>query len=298
MKTIISIITILFSGATQAQAPITQDFESFETWSNTLAGELPDYWDGFNRVIEFNNMPIGDVICIKRDTLDPKDGNYAVEITSESVLGGAAVPGLLTTGDLLIDFNTQTGDIIGGEAFTNTPTHFNGWFKYSPAGIDTAFISIGFLFNSVEILEAQLIIDTIASTWTEFSIPLNFPVGVNPDSVNIVFGSTISSDLIPAGSKLSIDAIEFKYQTANTSSLGKKSDLKIFPIPISSLFTIKTNHETISEIKILDALGRSVFKTPGNTNSINIDASNFQKGTYYVEITTESGRTIETIEIK
>lgn len=297
MKTIISIITILLSGFTQAQAPITQDFESFETWSNTLAGELPNYWDGFNRVIEFNNMPIGDVICVKRDSLDPKDGNYAVEITSESVLGGSAVPGLLTTDDLLIDFNTQSGDIVGGEAFTNTPAHFNGWFKYQPAGIDTAFVSIGFHLNGVVISETRFKIDTTTSTWTEFSIPLSFPTGTTPDSVNIVFGSTNFTDNIPIGSKLSIDAIEFQYQTANTSILESNSDVNIYPNPADSFITIEMGIKGTSEIRLLDALGREMLKKSTSTSELKIDVSTFPKGIYYVEVISESIKTTKAIEI-
>lgn len=298
MKTIITLILILINGFTNAQPPlVTSDFESFETWSSAEAGELPDHWDGFNRVIEFNGMPVGDVVCIKKDSINPKDGNYAVEITSESVLGGPAVPGLFTIGELLIDFNTQTGDIVGGEAFTGTPTHFNGWFKYQPVGIDTGFVSLGFSENGVEILQIDFNIDTTTSTWTEFSIPLSFPAGATPDSVNVVFGSTTYTDIIPAGTKLSIDAIEFEYATASTPALSSTTEILLYPSPAHSFLTVYHPQEMLSEVRILDALGRQIYHSTENTNKMTIDVNDFSEGIYYVEVSSHSGKTTKTIKI-
>lgn len=60
MKTIVTIVGLTFATLGFAQqAEIVNGFDGFEVWVNAETGELPQYWDGFNKNVEFNGMIVG-----------------------------------------------------------------------------------------------------------------------------------------------------------------------------------------------------------------------------------------------
>lgn len=104
MKTRATITALLIAGASFAQqAEIVNGFDGFETWVNAETGELPQYWDGFNKNVMFNGMPVGTIECVAKSAADPYEGIFSAQLTSTSIMGGPAVPGILTTGDFVVD---------------------------------------------------------------------------------------------------------------------------------------------------------------------------------------------------
>ena len=72
MKTVATIIALAIGtiGFGQ-QAEIVNGFDGFEIWVNAEAGELPQYWDGFNKNVEFNGMIVGTVESVEKNATDP-----------------------------------------------------------------------------------------------------------------------------------------------------------------------------------------------------------------------------------
>ena len=283
MKTSITLIILILTGSIIAQAqPILTGVESFESWAPAESGQLPEYWDGFNRTVYFGGMPIGEVACVTKDSLDPKDGNYSAKLTSTSMMGGPAVPGILTTGDLLIDFESQTGDITGGIPFTEKPDRLVGWYKYVPTGIDTGFVRVEFLENGIQVGEGSLkLTATPTSDWFEFTVDITYDLGALPDSVNIIFITTLEDTNVPVGSVLEIDSIAFE-----TGSLGipttSGNALKIYPNPTNDFLTIESDKSTIGFIQVFDLTGRIRLESDCNTAITKLDVSKLEMGLYQI----------------
>jgi len=188
----------IFNQAIAQNQPIINGIETFGNWDTCAAGEMPMYWDGFNREIIINGMNLGEIICVKKDSADPQDLDYSVRLTSTSILGGAAVPGMLTTGNLNIDFVTHDGDIDGGIPYTQKPASLKGWYKYTPNGNDTALVSVWFQKDGTQFGGGSIELSSRKQIWTMFEVPLNYQPNITPDTMNIMFSSSIIENNIKA----------------------------------------------------------------------------------------------------
>ena len=287
MKTIV-IVCLLLSMRTYAQAPLLNGLESFEQWDVAEEGQLPEYWDGFNRTVEFGGMAVGSVVCVHKDSLAPQEGNYSARIVSTSVAGGAPVSGMLTAGNLMVDFTNQTGDVIGGLAYNQTPTTFTGWYKYQPVGVDTASITVWFLSGGAQIAGNDLFISGTTTDWTFFSIDLAYPPGITPDTVNVLFSSSDDVNNVSEGSTLEIDAIQFIQGNAGVETLGM-AQLEVYPNPAKEYLIVKVDENSRGEVSIYSANGKICLtqKIMGPATSISL--TSLPSGNYTVVFRDELG---------
>ena len=300
MKTLLLITLMLSSilGFTQNQALINGT-ETFGIWDSTSVGELPRYWDGFNKQIIVNGMHVGDVECIKKDSADPQDADYSVRLVSTSVLGGAAVPGMLTTGTLDIDFNSQNGDITGGMPYAQKPTQLKGWYKYNPVGNDTAKISVWFKQAGSEIGGGDLKIFGQTNLWTEFTVDLYYQPGSMPDTANILFLSSNAYNGVPIGSALEIDHIWFQGGGVGTENATKRmDDIKVYPNPTNGMVNVACtgNPEEIN-INLYSVSGQLVMQTKMQGPSNRLNFGSLSPGTYYMEIIRDGYRKVQSLVI-
>lgn len=298
MKAIILTIgTILTLSATAQTNPITTGIEGFENWTTNSVGEMPVAWDGFNRQVMFGGMTVGEVECIRKDSLDPKEGNFSISLTSESVMGGPAVPALFTTGDLIIDWNAQNGDITGGEAFTNTPTQLKGWYKYYPVNNDTAFIEVDFTQNSTQVGSGRIELSGSTQDWTPFVFDITFDNRTMPDSMNIVAASTKASENIPVGTVLELDAMEFVYGTTGLENKASES-IKVYPNPATNNLTIDGMQTGQNNITIFNSLGQTIENLETSSHSILLNVSQLKTGIYFVQIENNEHKEVRKIQVK
>jgi len=296
MKIINTLVALLFAGMTIAQAEITNGFDGFETWVNAETGELPEHWDGFNKEVIFNGMPVGTIVCVEKDSTDPYEGNYSAKMTSTSIMGGPAVPGILTVGDFEVDWNAQDGDIVGGEAYTQLPTILNGRFKYQPVGADTGFVSIWFLENGVEVGRGRFAFDHAASDWTAFNVTIDFDPGAAPDSMNLMFSSTNAESIIPEGTVLEIDAISLQ-SFVSVGELQKRG-VKCYPNPARNYVSVEFEETTSGEAELINTLGVVVLKEYFSGNKVELHNLDLPEGMYQFLVRTEDAVFNETIVIR
>ena len=297
MKTLVTILTVLISGMSISQLPaIVSGQEGFETWEPGEIGELPQYWDGFNRNVIFGGNVVGTVTCIEKDNSDPFEGMYSVKMTSTSVMGGPAVPGLLTLGDLIVDWNAQDGDIVGGVPYTELPIEFKGQYKYQPVGQDTAFVYIGFMQNGIEVGRGQLDFSSAQTDWTEFTVAINYDQGAAPDSMNILFSTSNSEGMVPQGSTLEIDAIEF------SAFLGmedlNKNTLKGYPNPANNNVQLEFTQVESGVVKLIDNAGVLILEKDFHNQHVELDLEKIAAGVYQVMVETEYGIKSTTLQVK
>lgn len=296
MKALIALIGLLFSGMIFGQqAEIANGFDGFETWVNAEAGELPEYWDGFNKNILFNGMNVGSIVCVEKDDTDPYEGNYSVKLTSTPIMGGPAVPGILTVGDFEVDWNAQDGDVVGGEAYTQLPTILSGQFKFQPVGLDTAFVSVWFLENGVEVGRGRLEFDYATPDWTEFNVTIDFDPGAAPDSMNLMFSSTNAESIIPEGTTLEIDAISFQ----SFVSVGElqKQGLNCYPNPATDKITVEFDKTTSGEVELINTLGMIVKKDSFEGEKLIMENLDLPEGMYQLVVRTEGMTLNESVVI-
>lgn len=106
------------------------------------------------------------------------------------------------------------------------------------------------------------------------------------------FFSTPSGNISSSGSG-GLDYVLLKFSPEdlrNESFIS--SSFQIYPNPTSSIVNIKTTNENIQSIQLLDIQGRVVVSQIINTSICQIDLSNYQKGTYFLKLTTTNERKV------
>jgi hypothetical protein len=223
------LLAILFcSPIASAQNPIPNS--DFENWS----GGEPENWSTINRTLLGTTFT-----AVTRDNTNPQQGSSCIklETITESVfiIGPVTVPGLITLGEIILDIENQTATVDGGVPVTGYPESLKGWFRYLPATGDSCVIGMGLSrWNGTSR-------DTIAydylsfggqhPDWQMFTLPLNYLIQAQPDTMNVIF---LSSDALNGsileGSKLWLDNLWIEF---NTTSVGSPVDET--PIAIVSI---------------------------------------------------------------
>lgn len=289
--TIATILTLLTTAQTN---PIVNGFEGFENWTTGNVGEMPTNWDGFNREVIFNGMPVGEVECIRKDSLDPKEGNYSVMMTSTSVMGGPAVPGLFTSGTLTIDWNAQNGDITGGEAFSQRPVKVKGWYKYYPVNNDTSFIALELTENNNEIGSGRIDLSGSTEDWTPFEFEIEYSSSTIPDSLNIVAASTVKSENLPEGSELHLDGLELVFETASIES-NQTSLVNLYPNPTHNELKITNLQVGMNKIRLYSIQGILLESFTTENHSTIIKLNGYPASIYLLEIENKGKKALHRI---
>ncbi len=296
MKRITTILALSISviGLAQ-QAEVVNGLEGFENWNPAEVGELPIGWDGFNKNVQFNGMTVGTVECVKKSAVDPYEGNFSVSIENTPIMGGPAVPGILTVGDFVVDWNAQDGDIEGGEAYTQLPSELSGHFKYTPVGIDTGFVSVWFLENGQQVGSGRTEFFGTTSDWTSFTVDINFNAGATPDSMNMMFSSSALA-APPTGSRLEIDAIAF--QAFLSTKNQEISEVLCYPNPTSDHLQIEWGKPVRGTVDLIDVNGKIVLSKITEGSSVKMNISDVPSGIYHLKLKTERTVLMETIVIE
>ncbi|MFO7721829.1 MAG: hypothetical protein R6V49_01265 [Bacteroidales bacterium] len=211
MKRSVLLLLLLITGLL-AGAQTTIPNNGFEQWT----GNKPTGWDASNFQIS-----IFTIQTVSRDTVLPMEGTSNPLIQTKTFNLGIAqptIPGIITLGQIIIDYTTYTGTVEGGIPFQGRPGKLSGFINAQPAAGDSAMIAIGFSkWNGVKR-------DTIGfglawfanphNEWVAFEVPITFTDSQIPDSVNLIISSSaIGNAVVVAGSDLRVDSIVFDYGT-------------------------------------------------------------------------------------
>ena len=280
--------------------PLVTGVETFGIWDSIEAGEVPMGWDAFNRQITINGANIGSIICVSKDSADPKDSDYSVRIESKSIMGTTVVPGILTTADLEIDFMNQSGGASGGIEYSQKPSSLKGWYKFTSSEADTANISAWFSNDTTDIGGGELNIFENKSVWTMFTVDLLFMPGINPDTMNVLFTSSIAENNVPLGTVLEIDHIWFE---GGSLAINKTQNIvdnfKIYPNPSTNFVNIESPELNLQfDVSIYNANGKRVQHSCKNTGLLNINISDLSSGIYFIEILHNDRRKMEKLIIR
>ena len=294
MKRIFTLsISFLFAFILNAQ---TQPLNaSFENWENAEVGEKPVSCEVANKDFGWGVT----IETVTKGTSNNQEGNAHPVLTTTS-LNGTSIPGILTLGTLGFDLATESVSITGGMAYTERPTELKGYYKYNPAGTDTAIAAIWLLKGTTPdtIGGGAVYFTTPVSEWTEFTVNIEYISTDTPDTLNIVFTSSLTEGV--ENSSFEVDNISLTTTTTGITSVLDKNSINISPNPATSYFNVNYTSAQASEVKIHNTVGQVVMHKNFEAGQVNeqFDISNFNQGVYFVEINANGKTEIRKLIVK
>jgi len=235
---------------------------SFESLIQETIEQPTDWWS-FDQ--SFYNQTGNTYVTKSTDT---QDGVSSMRIETTPELVNLNIPALVSNGT----FDFGIGWFVDGEPFNAQPDTFSVKYKYTPSGIDTAYVLVeSWNANGSQVDTTDMLPNT---TWSTHNIELSFTEA--PDSMRISF---YSGDNV--GSVLLIDDIQFIGGDLgfNDSELLEWS---MYPNPATNEFTL-TNVNN-AQIEIYDLNGKLVYNNQVSNYQINVSTLDWQNGIYLVKI--------------
>lgn len=259
----------------------------FNNWTpnstNTYYEPAGDWWTTLNTLVS-----LGAPVTVS-PTTDAHSGEYAAKLETK-LWGSFLISGLLASGNFVM----VEPYIQNGRPYTETPSKFTGWYKYSPVNGDSA--GIGAILTKYNTGTGQK--DTLATAikaitneaqaYTQFEIDFDYKMtGMDPDTIIIVF--TSSGDganfLGEVGSTLIIDDILLEYPSGLQESLSPEFTIHAFPSPAAEQLSLEFNNDhpekLMCYIYSIDGRFMQSFSPSGKTHQL--DVSSWQRGKYIVQ---------------
>ncbi len=188
MKRTATVLASMLAGIVLAQAQIPN--AGFETWTNGN----PDGW-------KTTNNQLATVIS---QSSTAHGGSSAV-LGQVKLVSTFPVPPELSAG-------------VNGNGFpyASRPAALTGYYQLTSVSGDEILVSVGFAKAGNGMGAGSLIITSAASSYTQFSVPLIYVTGDNPDTAFIVISMTNSGATVHDGSSFLIDDLSFSATSAVT----------------------------------------------------------------------------------
>jgi hypothetical protein len=253
-------------------------YGDFETW-NTVSSEEPDNWFSFNYACSPGNYS-----AVK--TSVSYEGSWALKLKNVVMASGDTM-GYITNGKF------GNNGPQGGMPVTLNPNLVMGYYKYLPAGLDTALVA-AMLYrhnpvnDSAILLEAEMIHLPPVSTYTQFSIPIFYNGTPLADTLNITFAAgNYQGNFVGVGSELYIDKLEVNYNPVSVNENETQQDIRVFPNPSHGLLNIDMDKSPEVLLELYNENGAKVYsETLKNTSTSNkLNLSGLSKGIYYLKMT-------------
>ena len=215
---IIMVLLLLQVCLNKLNAQDTIPNAGFESWPIANQNN-PEFWDSSNKI---TMAPFVGYVSVSRTT-DAYEGDFAARLVTGSLLG-TVLPGVLTLGNLNLNLQDPLQSISGGVPFTARPALLRGYYKYETPADDWGLVLFG-LYRFNEELQQR---DTIAAgiglltqmeEYSLFSMPVFYFADLLPDTMNIIFLSSISEEMV-VGSALTIDNLHFVFGEFPEVDLG------------------------------------------------------------------------------
>ena len=243
----------------------------FESWTGTT----PDNW--FT-----NNAPPAYTTVIKSS--DAHSGSSALQgLTvnySSLVIGPTVAAG---TGDVGFSVNVRNSSITG-------------YYKFTPAGGDSLYIS-AVMYKGIDGIGAGLLaIGATVSTYTQFILPITYTTGDTPDKLTMQFSIKPGGTSYHVGTTFLIDDISYGNATSvreNMSSVPAVFNLEQnYPNPFNPStniqFTVPADGR--ATLKVFNTLGQEVATLfndnagAGINHQVQFNASNLASGIYFSKL--------------
>ncbi len=258
----------------------------FENWTTAGNGtSTPDNWSSWEKAI---GAPLG---LATKDTADKKEGLASIKIKTDSIQAGPSkrlIPGFVHYGS--VAYAPPAPLQFLESAFAYKPDTIFFWYKYAPAGNDTALINLTASGPSGSLLNGGFLLTGTAGLWLQTYAVLtpNYAAGT-VDSFSVMFSSSKGGGV--KGSVLHVDGVRFGYKT--TTAINAVADnirLELFPNPVNDVLTIVTDTDAKDmTFELLDVTGKVVATKALDGIKSTIACNDFEVGTYFYRVSSVSG---------
>lgn len=259
----------------------------FENW--TVAGNCssPDNWGTLN-----GSTGILGICTAQEETSNPHSGNSALLINTQFIGFpiNQTAPGIVTNGTI----NTSTQMVEGGQAFTERPTSFTGWYRATPVNNDTYSFS-ALLINEASgdtVGSAQWEGSTTVSSWTQFSAPVAYTSQDNPTLLQIILLPSDPNNP-QVGSEAVFDDLDYETLTVGMSEQAL-SMINTYPNPVVDQVYFNLGDLEQANLVVYNILGVKILETGLTTTNNLVDMSGFANGTYVWQLADVDGQLIKT----
>ncbi len=286
-KTIITLSTIVLTSVSAfAQIPNS----GFENWTTVGNYSVPNNWGTMN-----NTTTLAGVYTAEMGTPGNPGASY-LKLTSKSIMGLGVVNGIAVSG--VLDSLTMTPK--SGFAFSQRPLNMTGKWQHMIYGNSQGSVSVKLtrwdngLNTRVTVATGSVTLSGMAMSWANFSIPLSYTDGNNPDTCIIVLKASGSN---PTDMDyLWVDNLAFSGTvTAIQNQTSVLSQVSVFPNPTAEILNFKFNltTEQLVSAELFDETGKLMVskdfgKLQGESQQI-LNINNIAKGIYFIKVTTPSG---------
>lgn len=274
IKKLLLLITV---PASFLQPSVAQDIPnaSFENWNSFGNYEDPAGWGTLND----RTSMLGIITASKATGADAYTGNALLLKTTNISFISRIVPGIAVTGRI----NDQTSTLEGGVPYKLRPESFSGWFKYAPAGTDSAiFGMVLFKWNSVTnkrdtVGGAMHMEGKATSVYTPFSVKIDYLSSDIPDSAMFILSAS-NVDNPKDGSILHVDDLGVNFATGMSQPEREKT--AVYPNPAhQSLFFKNVSRESCI-LTVFDGAGNKVDEVITNDAMYAHPLSSYSNGIY------------------
>jgi len=256
-----------FAGASQALP--NGDFESWTTQSI----DVPTGWTTWNQGVSRSASFYDGTYAVRLETTD--DGNC-----SQGNINGSGI----TTGH-----NTENSGPAGGLPYSKNSDTLSGYYKYTPAGNDSAMINVNLTKNKQPVGGMNIKLGVSAS-YKFFKVA--FSSGNTPDTMRIDIQSS-KWNATPAniGSVLYIDRLQVGSQGLGIASHSLPMPVTIFPNPVSDELNIVFNTDGVKTVEISGVLGNTVYAVKTAADVYRYNAEALSSGMYIITVSSSQGTT-------
>jgi hypothetical protein len=248
---------------------------SFESWT-TVNTSRPIQWS-----------VAGDIAY---QTPDAHSGNYAIMLNTFPAAPGFPSPSYLTNG-----FFPPNQGPVGGRPYSLTNDTLCFWYKFIPAGTDSATVALQTSAMGNPVGGAGMALPP-ASAYTFYQLP--FSSFSAPDTLLIVFASSYNDvNMSNIGSVLKIDDVYLKSSLLAVPEISWNTFGKVtlYPNPseTDAYISFDNNSENEVTMTISDVTGKTISEIiisgSGHHNE-HLDVSTMSKGNYTVTLSRDGKR--------
>lgn len=255
---------------------------SFKQWEKrTFAGfeySDPSNWYTLNQLQKFGfdqttiqtTEAHGDSSAVLLNTVSSSFGNIPGLITGMPFLSNSGEP----------DMN------LNYMAFKDKPKSIQFWYKsYPEDGDQNAMYCLLTKWNNSTqtrdtLAEATWATDSTVSIYSLALVPFEYRGNFEPDSMYILFSSSLNGfDPVP-GSEFYLDDILFNYVTG-TTQLNKLESTQINPNPATQKFQIQAEQYPL-QVSIFNVMGQKVYEGILENEQTEIDVQSLAAGLFHV----------------
>lgn len=294
-KTILSIISVVaFIASAMAQIP-NPGFESFTTVG---AYEVPNGWGTMN-----NTTAIASIYTATKGTPGSPGASYlklTSKTVSSTVVNGIAVSGVLDSITMMPK---------SGFAYNMRPASLTGKWQHMIYGSSQGSIQVTLtrwdtgMNMRMPVASGTVTLSGMAMSWANFTIPLTYVDGNNPDTCIIVMkasGSTPTNN-----DYLWVDNLAFSGSVTGIENHASfVTNMVVFPNPSTETINVNLNLKSSQKVSIelTDITGKLILTKDAGTltgeSKQMLNVTGVSKGTYLVRIVADAGTEVRKIVIE